>query len=746
MTLTVSRGEGLTVINVTSNPKSKWPVLCQILGFLCYSPVCSVSQGMKGKLKDLLTALGIVQMCIGVLNIAMGIVFTCTGLYFTMYLTAQGPFWLGSLFLLSGILCILAVKFPTSSLLIMGIIMNGVNVALVFITMVVYTVDLTNGHNEYRGTCDYYSRYDYGTPSPEESRRKEMCLSYKNGIVQMIIGVLNIAVGIAFTCLSPWYTMDRIAQGPFWIGSVVITGMILNIVGTALAITAIVLYSVDLANDHTGYCESYNSNYYSRYDYGYGYETPSSEISRRQEICQYYRNLTETMFKGLDIMMIVLSVLQLCVTISFCVLTGKALCKKDEDAKTVQIIVGVTNIVVGIVFLSFGFCYSLDPSFQRPFWLSTAFLVGIVCIPGAKFQYSCLLVVTMILKIIFIELDIVIVVLTVIQLCVIISFCVWTGEALCKKDEDAKLVGRLKFITVYSMSLTVSHDEGLTVITITSNMKSKWPILCQILGSCTTVCMLLTMSQSEGMMVITITSNPKSKWPPLCLILSSLCYGPVCFASEDVKEKLTDTQRVIGMIQIVVGVMNLVLGCFGIIYFLATSSVNSLSEGMMVITITSNPKSKWPPLCLILSSLCYGPVCFASEDVKEKLTDTQRVIGMIQIVVGVMNLVLGCFGIIYFLATSSVNSLLVEKTILETKSGISHNTKDSMTDSMTPALSQIILGGLDIMMIVLSVVQLCVTITFCVLTGKALCKKDEDEKLDPELYQPLLEDDTAGAA
>lgn len=63
--------------------------------------------------------------------------------------------------------------------------MNGVNVALVFITMVVYTVDLTNGHNEYRGTCDYYSRYDYGygTPSPEESRRKEMCLSYKNGVM-----------------------------------------------------------------------------------------------------------------------------------------------------------------------------------------------------------------------------------------------------------------------------------------------------------------------------------------------------------------------------------------------------------------------------------------------------------------------------------------------------------------------------------------------------------------------------------
>ncbi len=61
--------------------------------------------------------------------------------------------------------------------------------------------------------------------------------------------------------------------------------------------------------------------------------------------------------------------------------------------------------------------------------------------------------------------------------------------------------------------------------------------------------MTLTVSQGEGMMVITITSNPKSKWPALCQILSSLCYGPVCFASEesDMKEKLTDTQRVIGV-------------------------------------------------------------------------------------------------------------------------------------------------------------------------------------------------------
>ncbi|RXN34176.1 transmembrane protein 176A-like [Labeo rohita] len=224
MTLTVSQGEGLTVITVTSNPKSKWPVLCQILGFLCYSPVCSVSQGMKGKLKDVHTAFGIVQMIIGVLNIAVGIVFTCLGAWYTMMRIANGPFWLGSVFLVVGIVCILTAKFPTSCLMVIG--------------------------------------------------------------------------------------------------------MILNVVSAALAITAVVLYSVDLANDHT-----YNSckGYYYSY-----YNTDSAEDNWKKETCLYYQNLSEIIFRGLDIMMIVLSVLQLCVTISFSVLTGKALCKKDEDEKSVE--------------------------------------------------------------------------------------------------------------------------------------------------------------------------------------------------------------------------------------------------------------------------------------------------------------------------------------------------------------------------------------------------------------------------
>ncbi|XP_043117654.1 membrane-spanning 4-domains subfamily A member 4A-like [Puntigrus tetrazona] len=222
MTVTVSQGEGLTVISVTSNPKSKWPVLCQILGFLCYSPVCSVSQGMKGKLKDVHTAFGVVHMIIGVLNIVVGIVFISLGFYLNVYTMANVPFWIGSVSIVIGIVCILMAKFPSSCLL-------------------------------------------------------------RNGII------LNIVSAAFFT------------------------------------ITAVVLYTVDMANMHTRYsCENYNV-------YAYG-----PEGNRRRELCLDYRNVTKMVLRGLDIMMIVLSVLQICVSISFCVLTGKALCKKEEDEKSVE--------------------------------------------------------------------------------------------------------------------------------------------------------------------------------------------------------------------------------------------------------------------------------------------------------------------------------------------------------------------------------------------------------------------------
>nr|XP_055067253.1 uncharacterized protein LOC129448705 [Misgurnus anguillicaudatus]XP_055067254.1 uncharacterized protein LOC129448705 [Misgurnus anguillicaudatus] len=226
MSLTMSQGDGVTVITVTTNPKSKWPILCQILGTVCYSPVCSVAHNMKGKLTETLTALGIVQMIVGIINITMGIFLVSIYWYSSILQDLRAPFWLGGMFLAVGIVCILAAKFPSPCVLVIAVI--------------------------------------------------------------------------------------------------------LNIVSAALAITAVVLHSVELAAKLYPSC-GYNN--YSPYE---DYITASPEQRKDQEICLYYKHLNQVILRGVNIMMIVLAVLQLSVTISFSVVTLKALCKKSEDAQSVE--------------------------------------------------------------------------------------------------------------------------------------------------------------------------------------------------------------------------------------------------------------------------------------------------------------------------------------------------------------------------------------------------------------------------
>ncbi|XP_048067520.1 uncharacterized protein LOC125280821 [Megalobrama amblycephala] len=655
MSLTVSQGEGMTVITVTPNTKSKWPVLCQILRLLCCSSVCSVSQDMKGKLSNSHTALGVVQMIVGILNIVVGIVFICLGLYWNMYRMAMGPFWLGSVFLVAGIVCILAAKFPSSCLLVIG--------------------------------------------------------------------------------------------------------MIVNVVSAALAITAVVLYSVDLGNSHTGYyydsCDqSYNSySGYSRYDYD-RYRIPSPEENMRIETCVYYRNLREMVFRGLDIMMIVLAILQLFVTISFCVLTGKALCKKDEDAKDPELYKQLLEDAISVPACYHRSCDFLKTAqdWTRIFIENCTVEQGNVIPYEKQGQNSST----------FIRAG-------------ISQLSVWTVEvhhSVCS-----------------SMSLTVSQDEGTTIITITSNPKNKWPIFCQILGS------------------------------PFC------SDSPVCSVSEDSKEKLTDTQRTSGTVQKKVAVKNFVFCCFVFILFYSVGfgELHSQVKVMSVLQLCAiiffcvlfekslNKKGGSAKLVEDTNSesrsdsSLFGHSCnitvSASQDMKEKLTDTHTALGIVQIIVGVMNITVGCFGfdssfwiggvflvvgimcvhavtfpsprmllilVILNIVSAALAITAVVLFSMDLTMGNSLNCYNgypyysSSNDFLKRALeesnfetclyywnlNQIIIGGLDIMMIVLSVLQLCVTISFCVLTGKALCKKDEDTKVveDPELHKPLLEDDTASAA
>ncbi|XP_053467974.1 uncharacterized protein tmem176l.1 [Ictalurus furcatus] len=237
MSLMISRAEGVTVYTVQSNPKSKWPLICQILGTMCYSPVCSVSLRLKQQIGCTFTTLATIQIMVGIINLGFGFLNIAT---YGIGDLGPVPFWLGGMFLGVGIMCILAEKFPSPCLVVLTVVMNIVSGALAITAIVLYSVSLAQ------------IRYIYGCELP----KREPEYQYY------------------WTTASP----SKKAQLDE-------------------------IFEIKLEN-------------YRR--------------------CEQNKRLIQTICGGLDIMMIVLAVLQLCVTISWCVLNTKALCKKNTDRQDME--------------------------------------------------------------------------------------------------------------------------------------------------------------------------------------------------------------------------------------------------------------------------------------------------------------------------------------------------------------------------------------------------------------------------
>ncbi|XP_023657284.2 transmembrane protein 176B-like [Paramormyrops kingsleyae] len=245
MPVSVTKADGVTVFTVKSNTKSKVPLMFQLLAAICCSPVCSVSQGLHRLLGTAQSALGTVQILLGLFNIGLGAVIT-TGSYFYYgpLVSTNAPYWIGAIFIVAGIMCILTERFPSQ------------------------------------------------------------CLVFLNACMSFVCG--------------------------------------------AIAVTAIVLYSLDLANgagvpvicEENGYRDSYRGSY--GYGYGYGYRTTISpevarmrDINRRNilELCQEKRHMMLIMLGGIDLLLLVCAVVQLCISISVIVLNLKALYQKNKEDK-----------------------------------------------------------------------------------------------------------------------------------------------------------------------------------------------------------------------------------------------------------------------------------------------------------------------------------------------------------------------------------------------------------------------------
>lgn len=158
--MTVTKTEGVTVLTVTSDGRSNCPLLCQILGSLCYSPVCSVSQRLKENLGGRQTALG---------------------------------------FIVFGVMCILAEKFPSPCLVGITGMTNVISAALAVTAIVVYAVDISTSAWDPNYRCD--DEYPVPTKLPPETE-KNIAICKRNTAALQVLGIGMDIIMIIFAALQ----------------------------------------------------------------------------------------------------------------------------------------------------------------------------------------------------------------------------------------------------------------------------------------------------------------------------------------------------------------------------------------------------------------------------------------------------------------------------------------------------------------------------------------------------------------
>ncbi|XP_034009252.1 transmembrane protein 176B-like [Trematomus bernacchii] len=238
--------------------------------------------------------------------------------------------------------------------------------------------------------------------------------------------------------------------------------------------------------------------------------------------------------------------------------------------------------------------------------------------------------------------------------------------------------------------------------------------------------MALTISKTEGSIVITLTSDPQSVCPPLYQILKNLCCSPICCSVSQHLRRLQNTsQTVLGTLQIMVGLLNIGIGAIFAFspYWDISGFPFWLGALFMLFGIVSILSEKYPSPCLVIVNviLNLAGVGFAIA-----------AITLYSLRMTHMWLYWLCdndnydpYPYSHHSPTASSGEKRMEQECLETK------------DMML-----MLLRSMHGLMIVLSTLELCLTISSAVLGIKALMRRGKDEKMneEPEYYKPLLDE------
>ncbi|XP_074508844.1 uncharacterized protein LOC141778456 isoform X1 [Sebastes fasciatus] len=139
MAITVVREKGVTVITMATDSESKVPPLCQILKTLFYSPVCC-SLNRKMTRSNAITALGTIQIMVGLFNIGLGP--GRTSLHPGDFAHLGVAYWLGGVFILTGIVSLVADRCPCSCLVGFAVLLNIVGSIIAMLGIGLYLHDI----------------------------------------------------------------------------------------------------------------------------------------------------------------------------------------------------------------------------------------------------------------------------------------------------------------------------------------------------------------------------------------------------------------------------------------------------------------------------------------------------------------------------------------------------------------------------------------------------------------------------
>ncbi|KAM7421430.1 hypothetical protein PAMA_015523 [Pampus argenteus] len=199
MTIAIVKDDKVTVLTVTADNRSVWPLLWEILKTLCYSPMCcSVDERLMQS--TVTAALGTIQIMVGLFSIGLGPGRISTHPEDLANLGAA--YWLGGVFITVGIVSIFADRYPSLCSVGFTVFMNIIGSIFASIGIVLYSRDLADP--SVLGMCDR-GRYNARDENNDACRGVAAYAQYLltgMDITSIILAALQLCVSISFVVLG----------------------------------------------------------------------------------------------------------------------------------------------------------------------------------------------------------------------------------------------------------------------------------------------------------------------------------------------------------------------------------------------------------------------------------------------------------------------------------------------------------------------------------------------------------------